>query len=249
MTAFVNPTLAAFVGQLSGELAFAQVQIRQEAEGFTLRHIEDAGAPGESLRAIGIEDLRLLVQTTVTDAFRPLKSAPNLRRGWRAHAADTVQLGIALDHLYPGAIADWFAAQARTPQVTHYREFTARQTGMYRITTLPDDYRAAQITRACCDRRFCLKQRLWTVPGLDTDVVADKSLIPCLEPCALMMEFVRKAVRLEKEGELSAAISPEEVRRLQEKLDRPVSSIREADFESAENPRRLLLLQQLARRD
>ena len=249
MTAFENPALAAFAAQLGAELVFAQVLIRRDGTSFAFRHIEDAGALAESLRTIAIEELRALTQTTEAGAFRPLKSAPNLRRGWFARATNITELGTALDRLYPGALSDWFAARAAQPPVTSYREFTARQTGMYRITTFPDDPRAAQITRACCDARFCLKRRLWTVPSLATDTAADKSLIPCLEPCALLLEFARKVVRWEQEGELPSTVSPEEARQLREKLNQTGSSVRPADFESPENPRRLALLQQLATRD
>ena len=120
---------------------------------------------------------------------------PNLRAGWLCRAASDAELEAALDQLYPGAIADWFAAHQPLPPVTHYRDFTARQSGMYRITTMLADAQAAQVTRVCCDARHCLKRRLWTAPGLAPDAADAKSLIPCLEPCAVMLEFARKAVR------------------------------------------------------
>ncbi len=249
MATFVNPALAAFTSRLGAELVFAQVLIRRDGEGFTLHHVADAGAPAEPLRAVTIEALHALVQTTGDGTFRPLKSAPNLQRGWHARAANTAELGTALERLYPGAVADWFAAQSSPPPITPYREFTARQTGMYRITTFPDDSRATQITRACCDHRFCIKRRLWSVPGLTTDTVTDKSLIPCLEPCALLLEFARKVVRWEQAGELPTSIPLKEAQAMREKLDQTDPSVREADFESPENPRRLALLLQLPERD
>ncbi|MSR43720.1 MAG: hypothetical protein EXS29_05280 [Pedosphaera sp.] len=249
MTAFENPALAAFVAQLGEKLVFAQVLIRRAGTGFTLRHIGDTDVSGETLRAVTIEALHAFAQTTEAGAFRPLKSAPNLPRGWHTHAANSVELGTALDRLYPGAVADWFASRMAQPPVTNYREFTSRQTGMYRVTTFPDDRRAEQITRACCDPRFCLKCRLWIVPGLAPDTQNNKSLIPCLEPCALLLEFARKVVRLEQQGNLPDSISSEDTRGMQEKLDQPTSSGREADFESPENPRRIALLLQLPGRD
>ncbi len=249
MAAFENWALNAFVAQLGAERVFAQVLLRRDGAGFILRHVEDAQVPESDLRLMTIEELRDWAQTTVDGAFRPLKSAPNLRRGWHARASDVAALGTALDRLYPGALADWFAARATEPPVTNYREFTARQTGMYRITTFPDDARAAQIARACCDRRFCLKRRLWSVPSLAMDAESDKSLIPCLEPCAVLLEFARKTVRLEQEGELPAFIAPETARRLEERLAQPPAVPREADFDSPDNPRRLALLVQLPRRE
>ena len=105
----------------------------------------------------------------------------------------------ALNQLYPGAIADWYAAQTQPVPVTNYREFTERQTGMYRIATLLDDQQAAAVIRAGCHRRCCLKRRHWLVAGLEPDPAAEKSLIPCLEPCAVLLELARQAVRLEQE--------------------------------------------------
>ncbi len=249
MAAFENWALNAFAAQLGAEVVFAQVLLRREGAGFTLRHVEDAQVPEAALRLMTVEELRDWVQTAVDGAFRPLKSAPNLRRGWHARSGDAAALGAALDRLYPGALADWFAARAPEPPVTSYREFTARQTGMYRITTLPDDVRAAQITRACCDERFCLKRRLWSVPGLAADAEGEKSLIPCLEPCAVLLEFGRKVVRWEQEGKLPVAVPPETARHLEEKLVQRPAGQREADFDSPDNPRRLALLVQLPRRE
>jgi hypothetical protein len=130
--------------------------------------------------------------------------------------------------------------------VTHYREFTERQTGMYRVTTMLNDGQAAQMTRACCHRRFCLKRRLWTVGGLPTDNSGEKSLIPCLEPCAILLEFARKAWRIEQENEAPLATAASvELESLQSALEvalnAPSSVEREADFNSPTNPRRLQL--------
>jgi len=191
------------------------------------------------------EALRTVAQSTADGAFRPLKSAPNLASAWRTVAADIEQLGVALERLYPGAIADWFAARSPTPPVTHYREFTARQTGMYRITTKLDDAQAARVAGACCDARFCLKRRLWTVPGLAADEAGAKSVIPCLEPCALLLEFARMAVRLEQDEKVRLELSAAEVATLQQTARLALaakSAGREADFRQPENPRRVKLL-------
>jgi hypothetical protein len=174
-----------------------------------------------------------------------LKSAPNLSTGWRTVATSDAGLQEAIDHLYPGAIADCFAAETQPSAVTHYREFTERQTGMYRITTMLNDEQAAQMIRACCDARFCLKLRLWTVAGLDPDTASTKSLIPCLEPCAILLEFARKAMRLEQEDKVvlafSAGVCETLIAALEAALAHPGSAEREADLNSPSNPRRLQL--------
>lgn len=249
MAALNNPALAAFCAALGSELGLAQVRVRRLSSGFELRHASDQSAAVESLRQVPINELRALANHTATGEFRPIKAAPNLRAGWLCRVASEAELELALDQLYPGAIADWFAAQQAAPPVTHYREFTKRQTGMYRITTMLTDPQAAQVIRACCDVRFCLKRRLWTVDGLAPDAATAKSLIPCLEPCAVMLEFARKAVRIEQEEEKpTLTLAPSEVASLLAALDaalaHPPAGQREADFAAADNPRRLQLLRE-----
>jgi hypothetical protein len=70
---------------------------------------------------------------------------------------------------------------------------------MYRITTMLNDAQAAEVIRCACDARNCLKRRLWAVAGLERDGAALKSLIRCLEPCAVLMESAREAVRAEQQ--------------------------------------------------
>lgn len=246
MTALPHPALRRFVASLGEELVFAQVLIRRQDGAYELRHANDRARPASELRLVPLAGLRELAQFAADGSFRPLKSAPNLRTGWRTLAVTETELGRALDHLYPGGVADWFAVQSGAPPLTHYREFTARQTGMYRVTALLDDEQAGRTTRSCCHRRFCLKQRLWTVPGLLPDAIAEKSAVPCLEPCALLLEFAAKVKRLEQEEELPLPVAPGELKTilaaLENLLEHRAQPVREADFSETTNPRRLQLL-------
>jgi hypothetical protein len=200
MSAFVNPGLAAFLTLLGRELIFAQVMVRRQGAGYELCHIDDRDSDAGLLEIIPLDQVRRLAQFTAGGTFRPLKSAPDLRRGWRITLRSDVELEAVLNQLYPGAIADWWAAQEETPLVTHYREFTNRQTGMYRITQKLTDAQAASVIGTACHKSLCLKRRLWTITGLASDSASEKSLIPCLEPCAMLLEFARKAGRAEKPG-------------------------------------------------
>jgi 4Fe-4S binding protein/cobalt chelatase family protein len=237
-----DPSLAKFVEQIASELIWGQVLIRRGAQGYDLRHVADRNAPGP-LRLVALTELRQLAQFTAGGAFRPLKAAPNLPSGWRALAGTDAALGTALNHLYPGAVADWFAALKEPPPVTHYRPFTNRQSGMYRITQMLSDEQAARMTLVCCHKNFCWKRRLWTVPGLAPDVPSEKSLIPCLEPCAVLLEFARRVVRLEQDDKLATELAAEDVASLHDALEmalhHPDTAVREADFEALTNPRRL----------
>jgi len=173
----------------------AQVLIQRRGVGYELRHIDDREASANSLRQLPLSEVRSLAQYNVAGEFRPLKSAPDLRSGWRLFLVNDAELETALNQLYPGALADWFAAQAAKPPVTNYREYTGRQSGMYRITTMLTDVQAAEVIGEVCDKSRCLKRRLWTVAGTPVDSLAAKSFIPCLEPCAVLMESARKALR------------------------------------------------------
>jgi hypothetical protein len=245
VTAVANPALKAFIAQLGDELLFAQVVIRRAERGYELCHEADRQRAPNELRLTPVSELRALALHTAAGAFRPLKSAPNLRAGWRVAAQNDEELEAVFHQLYPSAIADWFAAQQQPAPVTHYREFTNRQTGMYRVTTMLTDEQAAQVTRACCHRRICLKRRLWTVGQLPPDAASEKSLIPCLEPCAILLEFARKALRLEQENETPPTTSPGSLEALEAAMETalkaPGSDQREADFNSPNNPRRLQL--------
>lgn len=246
MLAVAHPALEQFAARIERELVCAQVLILRRENGFELRHAMDRDPAAEKLRLVALSELRALAQSTTAGAFRPLKSAPNLSNGWRALAANSAELETALNHLYPGAIADWFAAQSSEPPVTHYREFTNRQTGMYRITQLLSDEQAAPMIRAGCHRQFCLKRRLWTVPGLASDAPAEKSLIPCLEPCAVLLEFARKALRIEQADKVHLDLSAEDAATLEAALQRtlqqPDPGVREGDFGAADNLRRVQLV-------
>lgn len=219
----MNPDVRAFLDSFGTEIVFGQVVIRRCSQGFELRHAANRGAEPAALTTVSGTELRTLAQSTETGAFRPLKSAPNLRSGWRAAAADGAALDLLLHYIYPGAVSDWFAAQSPNPPVTSYREFTARQTGMYRVTTFLDNAIAGVAIRACCHVDFCLKRRLWSVEGLPPDEAGAKSVIPCFEPCALMLEFARKAARLEQHADAAE----------------PVGEVAEANFDAPNNPRRL----------
>jgi hypothetical protein len=224
----MNPALTEFLAAFDTETVFGEVLVRRAGQGFELRHVADRDAGAEGIEVLTVNGLRALAQFTTSGAFRPLKSAPSLRRGWRAAVADQNALELAVNHLYPGAVADWFAARVNPPPVTSYRQFTARQTGMYRITTMLSDSLAAAAIRACCHADFCLKRRLWSVEGLAPDAPEQKNAIPCLEPCAILLEFARKVARLEQD-EKGPVLPP------------PVAdmNIAETDFDAPNNPRRV----------
>lgn len=244
VSAVTNPALEAFVAHLAPELVFGEVLLQVRPEGYDLRHVADRSAP--DLRDVPINELRALADFTKTRQFRPLKSAPTLQQGWRCVAHSQAELDEALQRLYPGGVADWFAANQLHPPAVDYRDYTGRQTGMYRVTTLLTDEQVMQVARAGCHPKFCLKRRLWKVKGLPPEEVAGKSLLACLEPCPVLLEFARTAARLEQREKKPLPLTAEELASLVTALQQALAVMkvdrREADFSAADNPRRLQLL-------
>lgn len=246
MTPSVSPALVGWISQMGDPYRLAEVVIQRRFPGFLLCHHEDVATPEEHLLALAPETLREWSQTNAAGMFRPNRTAPGLRRGWKSEARTDAALETALEGLYPGAIADWNAVQSETAKVTSFREFMGRQTGMYRRISELDDPQAIRIVQAGCEVGSCLRRRLWTVSDLPTDVLGAKSVIPCLEPCALLLEFARRAQQLEKDPEVSVPLRAGEIATLRacldHALDRPDPGIREGDTSSPLNSRRLRLL-------
>ncbi|MGB0580584.1 MAG: DR2241 family protein [Limisphaerales bacterium] len=231
-----TPAIAAFVSELRDSTVFGQVRITRHGNDFELQHRDQSA----SADPVSIDQLRSIADTAAAGAYRPLKSSPNLKDGWLCVAATLGELERALNHLYPGAIADWHAGRNGTP-ATSYREHMERQTGMYRIANMLDADGVEELAAACCHESFCLKTRRWDVN--DVRDVSDDG-IPCLEPCAVLMEFARKAVRISQEDRIEIALSASEIDSLLAGIEqaKPTSEDREADFGHAGNPRRLELL-------
>ena len=246
MPELANPALTALVEALKEGLVLVQVVITPHAGGFRLRHTADAPVEWDQLQSVPLNGLRLLAQFTDAGAFRPLKAAPTLKRGWRIDVSSPGDLGLALQQLYPGAVADWFAALHDPVPVTHYRDFVNRQTGMYRVTQILPDERAAQVARASCRSEHCLKRRLWTVPGLEPDGAGAKSVVPCLEPCQVVLEFARKAMKIDQEDRIELKLAPSELASIKEALAHaaahPEPGLREGDVAPARSVRRVRLL-------
>ena len=244
VSAVPNPALDAFIAAIASEMVFGQVLLRTTPEGFQLNHVEDRDC--HSVRDVTLSSLRDIAQFTAAKQFRPLKTAPTLQRGWRFLARSASELNDALQCLYPGGIADWFAVRQPNPPVTHYRDFAARQSGMYRVTTLLDDNEVAQLARAGCHGQFCLKQRLWQAGNQAAEDAREKSLIPCLEPCALLLEFARFTARTAQQEKRVIALAPDEIETcilaLEQVAQARRDDLREADFSARDNPRRVVLL-------
>lgn len=204
----MHPAQRAFRQWLRGKKSARVGQVWMRiGKTFELRHERDRDEPSNKLETFRHPSAARNLTTFTDDGkFRPLKSAPNLRRGWRISRLNFDQLVQALDCFYPAALAHWQGWRTGNLGLTTYRDCAARQTGMYRITTKLGAAEVRRIAACCCVDGQCLKVPLWNVDrktslrsGKHMEERNDAVAIPCPEPCSLFMSFARKAVRLEQE--------------------------------------------------
>ncbi|HEY3664115.1 MAG TPA: DR2241 family protein [Chthoniobacterales bacterium] len=200
----------------SGARGIGQVLIVKNGDGFALCHREDeARAEFEAFHSPN--DAARIAQLDDAGQYRPLKTAPNLRHGWRLELEDMAALRLALEGFYPGRLAILAAWEANHLTTTPLRATLNRQTGMYRVTArISDEEADATINRTCRSEGGapgCLRTILWARdeskarPSLRLPL--DKFIAPldqtgrgenvmpllCQEACNLLVAKMRKAVK------------------------------------------------------
>ena len=94
--------------------------------------------------------------------YRPLKTAPNLRHGWRLTLQTLKELKRALDYFYPGRLAvfaTWKIGQLRS---INLRDTLDRQSGMYRVAAKISDEQINDVVADFCrSDGGCLRTILW----------------------------------------------------------------------------------------
>jgi hypothetical protein len=240
---------AAWVDESPVGRTFGQVLVRAIPNaGYSLRHKDDADV--ESLDPY--EDPRMareIAKLTEAGDYRPLKSSPNLRRGWELRVGDANQLAIAMNYLYPAGIVHWYLYREGRLGVTDFRENAARQSGIYKRIQRLSDGGVQDAARACCEDAVCLKKTLWDVDE-KTPLAMERGEgeIPCPEPCSVFISFARRVRLFERENrrDLDAAgLSPSEKEDLVALVEAAaggageVKFAREAEFEKPLNERRM----------
>jgi hypothetical protein len=217
-----------------------------------VRHKLDRDVPAAQLQTYSDPFAARDIATFTDDGrYRPLKSAPNLRRGWRMAELDFDRLVTAIDCFYPAALAHWHAWREAKLQTTTYRSCAARQSGMYRITTLLGDEQVRRVAACCCNDGECVKIPFWQIDettklGLEmkTSTNHDHVSMPCPEPCSLFLSFARKAVRLEQEETMSVQFTKFDLeliaRVLRSVLDGTAGEFREGDYNDPRHRQRIL---------
>ena len=209
---------------------FLQVHVLALGAGrYRLRHVEDAAAAADNLEPHADPyDARTIAQTDAAGAHRPLKTAPDLRRGWSFESLDAVGLDTALGYLYPACVAHWHAAREGSLRATPWRETAERQSGIYAsVALLPDDAVRAAVG-ACCADDLCLRRVAWPLHPGERGPRGGDGPVPCPEACSLFVSLARTALALER-GEGRGG-------------DGTRGAPRQGDFDHPDNPRRLRYL-------
>ena len=141
---------------------FGQLSVRKAtADGFVLSNRDDEGR--EDLQIFrDSEDAIEIAKYDDAGKYRPLKTAPNLRRGWQLELATVEELARALDYFYPGRLAvfaTWKSGQLKT---TPLRQTLDRQSGMYRVAAKISDPQIDDlVANFCRSDGGCLRTILW----------------------------------------------------------------------------------------
>ncbi len=227
---------------------FGQVLIRPAPPGgYYLRHEDDAQAANLELHDDPLV-AREIAKLTGAGEYRPLKSSPNLRRGWELRVGDGRGLATAMNYLYPAGVVHWYLYREGKLEITDYRENAARQSGIYKRVQRLSDEGVQNAARACCEDAVCLKQTLWNV-NAETPLAMDrgKGEIPCPEPCSVFVSFARRVRLFEREEQRALdagdGLSPSEREDLAALVEAAATGAvrfaREAEFEEPLNERRM----------
>ncbi|MEY2480402.1 MAG: sirohydrochlorin cobaltochelatase [Verrucomicrobiota bacterium] len=191
-----------------GRGRFGQISIRKNnAGGFVLVHRDDEN--GERLQDFAKpENAAEIARFDDAGKYRPLKTSPNLRRGWRLEIVDLAALRLALDLFYPGRLAVLAAWQENDLKTTPLRETLDRQSGMYRVAAKIADAQIDDVVgNFCRSDGGCLRTILWrrdtsgTIPSTKLppekyEPAADLPIpLLCQEACNLLVNECRKAVK------------------------------------------------------
>ncbi|MEP6937364.1 MAG: DR2241 family protein [Chthoniobacterales bacterium] len=190
-----------------------QVLVAADGDGFEMRHRDDERRV--DLQEIGdAESAAEIARYDDAGRYRPLKTAPNLRHGWRLTLPDAVAVELALDLIYPGRMAVFLTWEEGALVATPLRAALARQSGIYRIAAkISDEEINALIGSFCRSNSGCLRTILWKrdengsppstqLPAEKFDPSHDQygrneSAVPllCQEACNLVITAARGVVK------------------------------------------------------
>jgi sirohydrochlorin cobaltochelatase len=194
--------------------SIGQIHIQPTAPGFVLTHGDDVARTDLKIFREA-DDALDLAKWDDAGRYRPLKTAPNLRHGWRMELSDLSATARAIEYFYPARLAAARQRQEGSLKTTSLRETLNRQTGMYRVAArISDDQIDRVVGDFCRSEGGCLRTILWTRdvgggrpstrlldskydPDCDQTGRNDAPFIPllCQESCNLLVNECRRAAK------------------------------------------------------
>ena len=218
-----NSSALSLEGDLTAPFCLGQILVRKIPIGrFVLSHRDDETL--DTLKSFrSAEDAIDIAKYDDAGNYRPLKTAPNLRHGWRLELDSVEELRRALDYFYPGRLAVFAAWKSNKLETTSLRETLDRQSGMYRVAAKISDSRINDLVADFCrSDGGCLRTILWKrdregaiastkLPKMKFDPACDQAAasnlpapappatVPllCQEACNLLVAECRKIVKAE----------------------------------------------------
>lgn len=147
---------AAFLEELT---CIGQVAIVREPDGtYAMMHRDDRARSDLQV----VVSAREIARYDDAGNYRALKTAPNLRHGWKMRAANAAEIARAIEELYPARLPAFEAFQRDDLPITPLRETLARQSGMYRVAARISDADLDQLVgNFCRSDGGCLRTILW----------------------------------------------------------------------------------------
>ena len=142
---------------------FGQILVaKRESAGFVLSHRDDTSL--DQLQTYReAKDAIEIAKHDDAGNYRPLKTAPNLQRGWRLELATVEELRLVLDYFYPSRLAVFAAWKSGYLKATALRETLDRQSGMYRVAAKISDPQINDLVADFCrSDSGCLRTILWS---------------------------------------------------------------------------------------
>lgn len=211
----------------SGARRIGEITLQPGPDGRWLAcHAEDAAllGTGSLQRNTTAESARDIARNDAAGNFRPLKTAPNLIRGWELDLPDEGNLRLALEFLYPAAIGNWTRWLDGETGAVPLRETLGRQSGMYRVTGLLTDAEAQELVASACHDGACRRRILWPLaPGQpltglsgpktccprEESAASDSLPLLCVEACNLLVAAARPVVKARMQREKGEPATPD----------------------------------------
>lgn len=181
-------------------LLFGELSLHRTVDGvFQVQHCEDQNNSTELQALTSARELREWAKLDAEGNYRPLKTAPTLRSGWRAETESSEEFLSFLDAIYPGAFATWIAYSTGQLSSVSLEQTLNRQTGMYRIAAKLDSTGKEHIRTEYCSQ-ICIREVAWPTEkdGQITEpIVAELGTIPliCTEACTFAVNKARKLAK------------------------------------------------------